>query len=131
MIGLDTNVVVRYIMQDDPKQSARATRLIEGLTSEQPGFLPLVAIVELVWVLSSSYGLKRDDIAEALDLLLRSKELIVDRADLVLQAHRRFTQGGADFADCLIERIAHAQGCKTPMTFDVGAVKAAGMSLVA
>ena len=131
MIGLDTNVVVRYIMQDDPKQSARATRLIEGLTSEQPGFLPLVAIVELVWVLSSSYGLKRDDIAEALDLLLRSKELIVDRADLVLQAHRRFAKGGADFADCLIERIAHAQGCETTMTFDVAAVKTAGMSLVA
>ena len=131
MIGLDTNVVVRYIMQDDPKQSARATRLIEGFTSEQPGFLPLVAIVELVWVLSSSYGLKRDDIAEALDLLLRSKELIVDRADLVLQAHRRFAKGGADFADCLIERIAHAQGCETTMTFDVAAVKTAGMSLVA
>jgi predicted nucleic-acid-binding protein len=130
MIGLDTNVVVRYIMQDDQKQSAKATRLIEGLTSERPGFVPLVTIVELVWVLSSSYGLKRDDIAEALDLLLRSKELVVDRADLVLQAHRRFAHGGADFADCLIERIAHAQGCETTMTFDTGAVKAAGMSLV-
>lgn len=131
MIGLDTNVLVRYVMQDDPRQSPKATRLIESLTSDQPGFVSLVAVVELVWVLSSSYGLNRDQIAEALDLLLRSKELVVDRADLVLQAQRRFAQGGADFADCLIERIARAQGCETTMTFDAGAVKAAGMTLVA
>jgi predicted nucleic-acid-binding protein len=131
MIGLDTNVLVRYIMQDDPKQSRKATQLIEGLSNEKPGFLPLVVVVELVWVLSSSYGLKRDEIADALVLLLRSKELVVDRADLVLQAQRRFAKGGADFADCLIERIAYAQGCEATMTFDAGAAKAAGMSLVA
>jgi predicted nucleic-acid-binding protein len=131
MIGLDTNVLVRYIMQDDPKQAQRATRLIEGFTSAHPGFVPLVAVVELVWVLASSYRLNRDQIAEALDLLLRSKELVIDRADLVLQAQRRFAQGGADFADCIIERIANAQGCETTMTFDARAAKAAGMTLVA
>jgi predicted nucleic-acid-binding protein len=130
MIGLDTNVLVRYIMQDDPKQSPKATRLVESLTSEQPGFVPLVAVVELIWVLSSSYGLKRDQLVEALDLLLRSKEIVVDRADVVLQAQRRFAQGGADFADCLIERIAQAHGCQATMTFDTGAAKAAGMTLV-
>lgn len=131
MIGLDTNVLVRYIMQDDLKQSPKATRLIESLSSDEPGFVPLVAVVELVWVLSSSYGLNRDQVTEALDLLLRSKELVVDRADLVLQAQRRFAKGGADFADCLIERIGHAQGCQSTMTFDAGAAKAAGMTLVA
>ena len=131
MIGLDTNVLVRYIMQDDPKQSPKATRLVESLTSEQPGFVPLVAVVELVWVLSSSYGLNKDQLIEALDLLLRSKEIVVDRADLVLQAQRRFATGGADFADCLIERIAQAHGCPTTMTFDTRAAKAAGMTLVA
>jgi predicted nucleic-acid-binding protein len=130
MIGLDTNVLVRYIMQDEPKQSPKATRLIESLTNDQPGFVPLVAVVELVWVLSSSYAFNRNEVAEALDLLLRSKEIVIDRAELVLQAQRRFAQGGADFADCLIERIAHAQGCDTTMTFDAGAVKAAGMTLV-
>lgn len=130
MIGLDTNVLVRYIMQDDARQSPKATRLIESLTSEQPGFVPLVATVELVWVLSSSYGLNRAQVVEALELLLRSKEIVLDRADLVLQAQRRFAIGGADFADCLIERIAQAQGCRATMTFDAGAVKAAGMTLV-
>ena len=131
MTGLDTNVLVRYIMQDDPRQSPKATRLVESLTSEQPGFVPLVAVVELVWVLSSSYALNRSQVVEALDLLLRSKEILVDRADLVLQAQRRFARGGADVADCVIERIAQAHGCQATMTFDTAAAKAAGMTLVA
>ena len=130
MIGLDTNVVVRYIMQDDARQSRLATRLIESLTPESPGFLPLVTVVELVWVLSSSYRLDREQVAEALDLLLRSKEIVVDRADLVLQARRVFASAGADFADSLIEKIASAAGCDATMTFDTGAAKAAGMTLV-
>jgi len=130
-MGLDTNVLVRYIMQDDPRQSPKATRLVESLTSEQPGFVPLVVIVELVGVLSSSDGLTEDRLVETLDLLLLSKELLVDRADLVLQAQRSFANGGADFADCLIERIAQAHGCQTTTTFDTRAAKAARMTLVA
>jgi predicted nucleic-acid-binding protein len=130
MIGLDTNVLVRYIMQDDPKQSPRASRLIDSLSAESPGFVPLVAVVELVWVLSSSYALSRQQIAAALELLLHGKELVIDRADLVVQAVRRFSHGGADFADCLIEATASAAGCRATMTFDAGAAKAAGMTLV-
>lgn len=130
MIGLDTNVLVRYIMQDDPKQSPKATRLIEGLTAEEPGFVPLVSIVELVWVLSSVYSLSRQQVSSTLELLLRSKEIILDRADQVLQAQRRFNSGSVDFADCLIERIANHAGCATTMTFDAGAVKSAGMTLI-
>jgi len=130
MIGLDTNVLVRYIVQDDPKQSAKATRLIESLTAAEPGFVSVIALVELVWVLSSFYGWSRDQVAQTLDLLLRSKELIIDRADLVLKAVRVFRAGSADFADCLIERTGAAAGCRQTMTFDVGASKSAGMTLV-
>ncbi|GAB4208429.1 MAG: hypothetical protein Fur0019_14120 [Tibeticola sp.] len=119
------------MMQDAPKQSPKSTRLIESLTSDRPGFVPLVAVVELFGVLSSSYGLNRDQLVEALDLLLRSKEIVVDRGDLVLQAQRPVAEAGADFADCLIERIAHAHGCHATMTSDTGAAKAAGMTLVA
>ena len=131
MIGLDTNILVRYIMQDDPRQSPKATRLIEALSNESPGFVPLVAIVELVWVLGSSYDLGREQVASALELLLRSKELIVDRADQVVKALRVFKLGSADFADCLIERIASSAGCTATMTFDIGAAKSAGMRLLA
>lgn len=130
MIGLDTNVLVRYVMQDDPRQSPSATQLIEALSAEEPGFVPVVALVELVWVLSGSYGLDRKQIATVLDTLLRSKELVIDRADLVAQAVKRYSTAGADFADALIERIAAAAGCTATMTFDAGAVKSAAMSLV-
>lgn len=130
MIGLDTNVLVRYVMQDDPRQSPRATRLIEALTPDEPGFVPVVALVELVWVLSGSYALSRAQIATVLDTLLRSKELVVDRAEVVTQALHRFTGTGADFSDALIERIAAAAGCSTTVTFDAGALKSAAMTAV-
>lgn len=130
MIGLDTNVLVRYVMQDDPKQSAKANLLVDGLTGEAPGFVPLVAVVELVWVLSSCYGLRRAQLAQALETLLRARQLVVDQADQVARALRVFSAGTADFADCLIERTASQAGCDRTMTFDVNAAKAAGMTLV-
>ena len=131
MIGLDTNVLVRYVMQDDPKQSAKATRLIESLTPEAAGFVPVIALLELVWVLASCYDLNREQVAQALDGLLRAKELVLDRAEQISQALRIFRGSSADFADCLIERTAHAAGCEKTMTFDRTAVSSAGMTLVA
>jgi predicted nucleic-acid-binding protein len=130
MIGLDTNVLVRYIMQDDLKQSPLATRLIESLSAESPGFVPLVSVVELFWVLSSAYELDRDQLVKAFEGLLRTKELIVDRAEIVWKAIRGFQSTNVDFADCLIERSAAAAGCEKTMTFDRGAAKGAGMTLV-
>jgi predicted nucleic-acid-binding protein len=130
MIGLDTNVLVRYIMQDDTKQSPKASKLIDALTVDDPGFVSIVSVVELVWVLSSAYGLMRDQIGQALEALLRTKELSIDRADQVLRALRVFRTTSADFADCLIERSASSAGCDRVMTFDVGAAKVAGMTLI-
>ena len=130
MIGLDTNVLVRYIMQDDTKQSALATRLIESLYAESPGFVPLVSVVELAWVLSSAYGLDRNQIVQAFESLLRTKEITVEQAEIVWKALRVFQNAGADFADCLIERSAAAAGCDKTMTFDRNAAKHCGMTLV-
>lgn len=130
MIGLDTNVLVRYIMQDDPKQSPKATKLIESLDGENPGFVALVSVVELAWVLSSCYDLSRAQVAQALDAMLRSKQLVVEQADQVLRALRMFAAGKADFADCLIERSAVHAGCDRIMTFDTGAARHAGMQLL-
>jgi predicted nucleic-acid-binding protein len=130
MIGLDTNVLVRYIMQDDAKQSPKSTKLIESLTVDAPGFMPLVVVVELGWVLSASYGLKREQVSQALEALLRTKEIVVDRADQVLRALRVFRSTTADFADCLIERTAASAGCEKTMTFDVGAAKVPSMTLI-
>jgi predicted nucleic-acid-binding protein len=130
MTGIDTNVVVRYITQDDPVQSAAATKLFESLSSNRRGFVAMIVVVELVWVLQSCYKAGRNETARALETLLRSKELIVENADLVWQALRRFTSSNADFADCLVERCGHAAGCDHTLTFDQNAASAAGMKLL-
>ena len=131
MIGLDTNVLVRYIMQDDAKQAPLATRFVESLSAEAPGFLPLVAVVELAWVLSSAYDLDRAQLVEAFEGVLRTKELVIERAEVVWKALRTFQSFNADFADCLIAHSAASAGCEKTMTFDRGAAKSAGMTLIA
>jgi predicted nucleic-acid-binding protein len=130
MIGLDTNVLVRYIMQDDPKQSARATALIESLTAKAQGYVSLVSVVELYWVLTSCYGLSKAQVNQALDALLRLKEITVEQSEQVLRALRVFEHNKADFPDCLIERCCAAAGCEKTMTFDVASAKHAGMALL-
>jgi predicted nucleic-acid-binding protein len=129
MTGLDTNVVIRYLTHDNPAQSSAADTLMRSLSPEAPGFLSLVVMVETIWVLENSYDFKRDQIKEVLETLLRSKELIVERAEIVWQALRAFSDSRADFADCLIERCAYAAGCSYTATFDRAAVTA-GMRLI-
>jgi predicted nucleic-acid-binding protein len=130
MIGLDTNILVRYITQDDTTQSRKASTLIESLTEESPGFIALVSVVELVWVLQGAYHSNKKEIITVLDTLLRTKGLVVEQADVVWQALRRFVGSNSDFADCLIERCNHAAGCDYTATFDRAAAKAAGMKMV-
>jgi predicted nucleic-acid-binding protein len=130
VIGLDTNVLVRYIMQDDAKQSPLASKLVESLTADTPGLVTLVSVVELIWVLQSCYALERSQLGDALEGLLRTKEFVVERAETVWKAARMFREGSADFADCLIERCASAAGCERTVTFDRGAAKACGMTLL-
>lgn len=130
MIGLDTNVLVRYVAQDDPVQSAKASTLIESFSTASPGFIAMFSVVELVWVLQSSYKTNKANkanIISVLETLLRTKELKVERAEVIWQALRRFNQANADFADCLIERCAHAADCDYTVTFDSKAAKTAGM----
>lgn len=130
MTGLDTNVIVRYLVQDDPEQSTAASRLFDTFTVDAPGFVAAIAVVELVWVLQSCYDAGQDDIERAIEALLRSRELVVERAELIWQSLRVFAKSSADFADCLIERCGYAAGCDRTMTFDKNAAKAAGMKLL-
>lgn len=130
MIGLDTNVLVRYITQDDPKQSAKATRLIESLTTAAPGYVGVVSVVELVWVLTGCYASTKDEICEVLETLLRTREIVVAQSDTVWKAIRLFKGGKADFSDCLIERSAAEAGCSHTATFDRNAAMDCGMRLI-
>ena len=130
MIGLDTNVLIRYVAQDDPKQSPKATRLIESLTIDAPGYVSVVSVVELVWVLIGAYTSTKTEICEVLETLLRTKEIVVADADIVWKALRLFKEGKADFADCLIERSAQEAGCGYTATFDRDAAQHCGMQLI-
>lgn len=130
MIGLDTNVLVRYIAQDDPKQSPQASKLIESLTSASPGFITTVSIIELVWVLQRCYESTKSEVIVVLETLLRTREIKIENAEIVWQALRQFTDSKADFPDSLIERTAHSAGCEYVVSFDAKAIKSAGMRQV-
>ena len=118
MIGLDTNVVVRYIAQDDPRQSAAATRLIEGLTSEAPGFVSTVTLVETAWVLASAYKTPKPGIAAVIEGLLRARELVVENADIHYLALGVFQAAAVDYADAVIFQVGRQAGCDHTVTFD-------------
>jgi predicted nucleic-acid-binding protein len=130
MIGLDTNVLVRYVAQDDALQSPKATALIESLSEASQGFVTLVSIVELVWVMQGCYQATKDEMTAILGKLLRVRTITVENAEVVLKALHAYTNSNADFADCLIERSAHHANCTHTMTFDSKAAKTAGMRLI-
>lgn len=130
MIGLDTNVIVRYMMDDDSVQSPIATRLVESLGPEKLGYVSMVTLAELVWVLRSSYDATREHVQRVISALLRSRGLRVERSDLVWLALSAYSKGTADFADYLIERCGNAMGCDYSVTFDRDAANSAGMRLL-
>ena len=129
MIGLDTNVLVRYAVQDDPEQSARATQLMESLDEDNQGFISVVALVELHWVLRRTYKVGRETAAGTVRMLLDARELALQEPDAVRRALTR-TGDDVDFPDALISEFDHAAGCDYTVTFDRRAARLPGMRLV-
>lgn len=130
MIGLDTNVLVRYLAQDDPKQSQRATALIESLSNQRPGFITTVSLIELVWVMQGRYDASKTEVVNILETLCTTQELVIENAAATIQALGIYAHGKADFADCLIARSASLAGCEHTVTFDTKAAKTAGMKMI-
>jgi predicted nucleic-acid-binding protein len=119
VIGLDTNVLVRYLVRDDPHQTAVATRLIESkCTADEPGRLTLVVLCELVWVLGRGYEYERPAIAGLVRRMLSAEDLQVERSELAWQALNLYEEGKADFADYLIGVCNKADGAQATFTFD-------------
>lgn len=131
MIGLDTNVLVRYLAQDDPIQSPKATEIIERrLTAENPGFVSLVAMVETAWVLDRAYGLADHDIAAAIERTLQAEMLVVENEQDVFTAMIALKEGRGSFADALIGAAAARAGCVRTLTFDRKAARLPGIELL-
>jgi predicted nucleic-acid-binding protein len=130
MIGLDTNVVVRYLTQDDPIQSPQATELIERrLTEENPGFISVVAMAETVWVLDRAYGVSDQDIATAVERLLQTDVLVVEHEPEVFTAMIALKKGHGAFADALIGALGTRAGCSSTLTFDRKALRLPGFAV--
>lgn len=119
MIALDTNVLVRYLVEDEPRQTAEAARVIDAATAAgEPLFIGQIVICELVWVLSFAYDVPRLEIASILQQLRRASNLLIEAPDQVQRAIESFENGKGDLADYLIAEHAMAQGCSSVATFD-------------
>jgi predicted nucleic-acid-binding protein len=124
VIALDTNVLARYVVGDEPRQTAAARRLIESsCTNEAPGVVSLVVLCELVWVLVQGYGYRRDQVALVLRRLLSAQDLAVERSDLAWQALNLYEEGPADFSDYVIGLSGRSEGAESTCTFDRRAAK--------
>src|SRR5215831_4944997 len=131
MIGLDTNVIVRYLAQDDPVQSRRAADLIENrLSVEHTGFISIVAMVETVWVLERSYDLSASELEAAIELMLQIDSLLIESEQEVFTAAVALKQGRGSFADALVSALSVRAGCDYTVTFDKKALRLAGFEPV-
>lgn len=132
MIGLDTNVLVRLVVGDDPRQTEQAKRFVDRYcTSVSPGFINCIVLAELAWVLAGPYGYGRSEIAAALQGLLSGGDRVVEHHDAVRASLEDYQAGRADFADALIGRINRVRGCEATATFDQRAAKSDGFVQIA
>lgn len=130
MIALDTNVLVRYLVQDDATQAQIASDVIDGLSEADLGFVGREVLIELVWVLERAYGFSRMEIANALDGLLAAIELVIENADDLGLAIELYRNDGYGFADMMIAAAARRAGARELVTFDRKAARLRGVRLL-
>ena len=118
MFGVDTNVLVRLLANDDLAQRRSALDFADGLGRDYTAFVPLVAIVELDWALRSKLGFSRRDVVAAIGKLLRARGLVFEHHNVVLRALHLVSSANADFADAVIASVALQAGCRSTKTFD-------------
>jgi len=134
MIGMDSNVLVRYLAQDDARQSAIASRLIDSeLSASNPGFISLMVLVEVCWVLKRLYAATQSELADTLNDFLGTAQFQMERREVVQAATQRFSSqkdAKVGVTDLLIAEVARDQGCTHTVSFDKSAVRSAGMVLL-
>ena len=118
MIGLDTNILLRAVTQDDAVQTPIARALIGSLDESNPGYVNIVVLAEFIWNLRNRYKYEREAINEAIESMLQSAAFVVSDRDAVNAALSRCRDEGLQFADAIISELNCAAGCTTTMTFD-------------
>lgn len=132
MIGADTNVLLRLVVDDDAAQHELAKQFFAARSANDPAHISLIVVAEFSWALRRLYAYDRDQIADVVLALLQSPDLIVERRDLVEEAAQLSRQPKVGLADTLIARLAVADGCRSVVTFDKDAAKRIpGMELLA
>lgn len=127
MIGVDTNVLVRFLVRDDEAQFERARRLIKRETGRgESVFISQLVLLETEWVLRSRYGVTKTAMIAALAALLEARELQFEDEPSVEEAVFVWKDCSAEFADCLINAHHHSLGCRATATFDAKALKLSG-----
>jgi len=119
VIGLDTNILIRYLTQDDPAQSAKAARVIDG-ASAGGLFIAAVVICEIEWVLEDVYRVKRADIVAIIERMLQTGQFTFEDKDLLWRALTEYRGGKGDLSDYIIGQVSHRAGCVNTLTFDTG-----------
>ncbi len=128
MIGLDTNILVRYIVRDNKKQARTASDYLKKLTLENPGFISSMVLCELFWVLKSVYKYTRKQIAEIMEKIIFAEEFYIEDGDIAWRALSEY-KNGADFADAMIVLTNKQHGVDETITFDRKAAKLEGFRL--
>src|SRR3990167_11058698 len=123
MKGIDTNVLVRYLVQDDPAQSIKATHFIERTAHASSIAINGIILCELVWVLESAYHYSRETVVTVLEHILKTKQFHIHEPDILWQSLNGYKNDGADFADYYIAYLNHHQGAEYTVTFDKKAAK--------
>ncbi len=119
MTGLDTNVVVRYLTQDDPVQARKANAVIgRAMDQGEPCAISAVVLCELVWVLREAYGVQKAAVVTTLARILDTAQFVVEQADVARRALDEYRRGRGDFADYLIGWRNRDAGCSETVTFD-------------
>jgi predicted nucleic-acid-binding protein len=119
MKGLDTNVLVRFLVKDDPGQAAKASSYFQRTIADgEDLFINHIVFCELVWVLESAYGYKKKEIIDVLYKILMTKQFEVESKDMVRHAVNEYSHGNGDLSDYLIGIINHQNGCDITVTFD-------------
>lgn len=130
MIALDTNVLVRYLVNDEPEQAEAARALLETLSADRPAFVCREVAVELCWVLEQTYRFSRNRIATILEDIVATEELRVEEMEDVVRAANGYRRGGAGFSDRVIAAAARRSGVDTLYTFDRQAARLNGGALL-
>lgn len=126
MNGIDTNVLIRFLVADDEAQAVKARRYIES----GPAYVNCIVLSEVIWVLESAYGFDKESILTMLERLLSTHEVTVEDPDITLAALGDFRRSSAGFTDCLIGRRNAAQGCSETGSFDKRAKGSRGFRIL-